>query len=64
MKRFWAYIKDVIQEFTQKVNWPKWSDLQTSALIVMVASIILSVFIFLLDLAFFTGMKGLYGIFF
>jgi len=63
MKKFVAYLKDVFSELTQKVSWPKWADLQQSAVIVMVASIIIALVVFLLDLAFSGVMKFLYGIF-
>jgi preprotein translocase subunit SecE len=64
MKKIATYLKDVYEEFVQKVNWPKWSDLQTSAIIVMVASIIISIVIFVLDIGFFGLLKAIYGIFY
>lgn len=63
MKKFAAYLKDVYIELTQKVSWPKWSELQQSAVIVMVASIIIALVVFILDLAFSGMMKALYNIF-
>lgn len=63
MKKFVAYLKDVYTELTQKVTWPKWDELQQSAVIVMVASIIIALVVFLLDFTFSGVMKFLYGIF-
>jgi len=64
MNKFWAYIKDVYRELSQKVTWPKWSDLQQSAVIVMVASVIIALVVFFLDLTFSGLMKAFYGLFY
>jgi preprotein translocase subunit SecE len=64
MNKFGAYLKDVYRELTQKVTWPKWSELQQSAVIVMVASIIIALVVFILDLTFSGLMKAFYGLFY
>ena len=38
-------------ELTQKVSWPTWSELQGSAIVVMIASIIIASMVFLMDQA-------------
>ncbi len=43
------YIKDSYNEFRFNVEWPKWSDLQQSTIVVAVTTIILSIFLFLVD---------------
>jgi len=64
MNKFIAYLKDVYKELTQKVTWPKWSELQSSAVIVMVASAIIAIVVFVLDFAFSGLMKAVYGLFY
>jgi len=64
MNKLVTYIVDVFRELTQKVTWPKWSELQQSAMIVMVASVIIALVVFLLDLSFSSLMKAFYGLFY
>ncbi|MBN2663676.1 MAG: preprotein translocase subunit SecE [Bacteroidales bacterium] len=63
MNKFILYLKDVFKELTQKVTWPKWSELQASAVIVMVASVIIALLVFVLDFAFSGLMKMVYSLF-
>ena len=43
------FIKESYEEMTQKVTWPTWGELQSSAVLVLVASMIIAVFIFAMD---------------
>jgi len=43
------YIKESYIELTQKVTWPTWRELQTSAVLVVIASIIIALVIFGMD---------------
>ena len=45
---------------TKKVTWPTWSKLQSSAVVVMVASVIFAVVIFVMDFAFQNLMTAIY----
>jgi preprotein translocase subunit SecE len=47
-----TYIEETINELTNKVSWPSWEDLQTSSIIVLTTSVILSLIIWLMDYAF------------
>jgi preprotein translocase subunit SecE len=49
---FVTYIKETVEELRHKVTWPTWSELQQSALLVLVASVIFSLIIFAMDYAF------------
>jgi len=64
MNKFYLYIKDVYRELSQKVTWSKWQELQNSAVIVMVASLIIALVVLVLDLFFSYGMKFIYGLFY
>lgn len=43
------FFKDSYIEFKDRVEWPKWKDLQSSTIVVTVTTVILSVFTFGLD---------------
>ena len=43
------YIKESYIELTQKVTWPTWKELQSSAILVLVAAIIIALVIFGMD---------------
>ena len=46
------YIKDTAHELLYKVTWPSWEELQSSATLVVVAAIIFSLAIFVMDFVF------------
>ena len=43
------YIKESYIELTQKVTWPTWRELQSSAILVLVAAIIIAMVIVCMD---------------
>jgi preprotein translocase subunit SecE len=45
------YIKESYIELTQKVTWPTWRELQSSAVLVVVAALIIALVIFGMDTA-------------
>ena len=49
MRRFINYLKESYVELTKKVAWPSWDKLQNSAIVVMVASVILALMILVID---------------
>jgi preprotein translocase subunit SecE len=57
-----AYFAESYKELTQKVTWPTWQELQSSAIIVMVASLIIALLIYLMDASFSQIMKLIYSI--
>ena len=56
------YIKECYTELKEKVTWPTWDKLQNSALLVLVATLILAVVIFLIDFAFQHLMEFIYAL--
>ena len=58
------YFQEAFNELIHKVSWPTWSDLQNSALVVMVASLIIALIIFAMDYSFQTLMKLVYSMFY
>ena len=49
MAKVVEFIKESYEEMTQKVTWPTWGDLQNSAVLVLVASVIIACVIFAMD---------------
>jgi preprotein translocase subunit SecE len=43
------YIKESYIELTEKVTWPTWRELQNSAVLVLIAAIIIAMLIFGMD---------------
>ena len=58
------YFKEAFDELIHKVTWPTWKELQSSALVVMVASFIISLLIFVMDLSFRNIMSFIYNMFY
>lgn len=57
-----SYIKESFGELTHKVTWPTWSSLQSSAILVMVASVILAIVVLAMDSSFETIMTAIYNL--
>lgn len=53
-----GYIKDSYKELVEKVSWPSFSSLQSSTLVVMVASLIFALVVLAMDMSF----EGLMGV--
>jgi len=60
MKRIINYLKESYNELVHKVTWPTWKDLQSSALVVMVASLIFAMIVFAMDTTFQKILEGIY----
>ena len=57
------YLKEVNNEWMHKVSWPTWSELQNSAIVVSVASLIIAIVVYLMDISFSTILQKFYGLF-
>ena len=49
MNKIQLYIQESYSELMNKVSWPSWPELQESAIIVFSSSIIIALFVFLMD---------------
>ncbi len=58
-----AYIEDSYDELMHKVSWPSWSELQSSAIVVSIASLIIAFVVYLMDISFQTLLKQFYTLF-
>jgi preprotein translocase subunit SecE len=57
------YIKESYDELVHKVSWPSWAELQNSAIVVSVASLIIALVVFLMDFTFKNVLDAFYGLF-
>ena len=60
MRKFINYLKESFVELTKKTTWPTWDKLQSSALLVMVTTVILARALWVIDLAFQSVMTAIY----
>ena len=63
MSRFRTYLDETSNELLHKVSWPTWKELQSSAIVVAIASIIIAIVVFLMDFTFNKGMEAIYHLF-
>jgi preprotein translocase subunit SecE len=63
MNKIIDFVKESIEEMKSKVSWPKFSELQSSSILVLIASIIFAMFIGVIDYLFKNGMSIVYSIF-
>jgi len=59
-----SYLQESYNELVHKVSWPTWSELQRSAAIVMVASLIIAAIVFIMDFSFRHIMDFVYAMFY
>ena len=55
-----SYFKEAYTELVHKVSWPTWSDLQSSAIVVMIASLIIAIIVIAMDISFENLLKLIY----
>ncbi|MGJ7032411.1 preprotein translocase subunit SecE [Niabella hirudinis] len=62
MGKFGDYVKNSYKELAEKVTWPTWSELQQSTMIVLGATVLITVMIWLMDFIAGGGLNFLYKI--
>ena len=63
MKKFINYIKECYTELVEKTTWPTWKELQSSAIVVSIASLIIALVVYLMDKSFETLLENFYRVF-
>ena len=63
MKKVINYVKECYTELVQKVSWPTWKELQSSAVVVSIASLIIALVVYLMDKSFETLLEAFYRMF-
>ncbi len=64
MRKIRIYLQEAYNELVHKVTWPSWKELQNSAIVVMVATLIIAMVIFLMDISFQNVLRLIYKSFF
>jgi len=59
-----SYIKSSYDELINKVSWPSWSDLQSSSIVVAIASLIIALIIYAMDQTFSNIMNVFYSLYY
>jgi preprotein translocase subunit SecE len=54
------YVEEAYDELVHKVSWPTWAELQQSAIVVLVAAVIMALLVLAMDIASKYGTLGLY----
>ncbi len=58
-----TYVKESYDELMHKVSWPTWSELQGSAIVVSVATLIIALLVFAMDEVFRNVLLQFYKLF-
>jgi preprotein translocase subunit SecE len=61
MKKLTQFVKDSYEEMKTNVSWPSRVELQNSAMLVLIASLLFAIVIGLVDLAFKNGLTAYYN---
>ena len=63
MTRFVDYIKESADDLKNKVSWPSWKELQSSSIVVAIASLIIALIVYVMDLSFRNVLEVIYSLF-
>jgi preprotein translocase subunit SecE len=63
MNKISAYLKDSYHELMEKVTWPTWQQLQQSTTIVLIATLIITALVWVMDYASNSILKFVYSLF-
>jgi preprotein translocase subunit SecE len=61
--KVFSYFKESYDELMHKVSWPTWSELQGSAIVVSIASLIIALVVFAIDEVFQNVLMQFYKLF-
>ena len=61
MTKIAIYLKDSYKELTEKVSWPTWAQLQQSTMIVLVATLVITALVSLMDFTAGGALKFIYN---
>ncbi len=63
MNKISNYFKESYRELLEKVTWPTWAQLQQSTMIVIVATLVITALVWVMDTLTNGGLKFIYNIF-
>lgn len=63
MNKVSNYVRDSYKELLEKVSWPNWQQLQQSTMIVLVATLIITAMVWVMDFIAAGGLNFIYKLF-
>jgi preprotein translocase subunit SecE len=63
MNKFTDFLKESYQELTERVSWPKWEQLTQSTVIVLGATVFITLLVSVMDFVANNSMKLIYSLF-
>ena len=63
MNKFTDFVKESYVEMTEKVSWPKWDQLSQSTMIVLGATLFITLIVGIMDFVANSSMKFIYSLF-
>ncbi|MES2005183.1 MAG: preprotein translocase subunit SecE [Bacteroidota bacterium] len=63
MNKITTYFKESYRELLEKVTWPSWTQLQQSTVIVLVATVIITAMVWVMDFSSNQLLKLIYSLF-
>ena len=63
MNKITTYVKESYKELVEKVTWPNWPQLQQSTIIVLVATLLITFVVGVMDIASSSVLKLVYSFF-
>ena len=63
MNKFTDFVKESYIEMTEKVSWPKWDQLTQSTMIVLGATLFITLIVGIMDFVANSSMKFIYSLF-
>ena len=61
MEKVKRYIGDTVEEMKHKVSWPKYTELQTSSVLVLVGSVVFAIVVGLMDFVYDSTLSWFYN---
>ncbi|MDO6431992.1 preprotein translocase subunit SecE [Flavitalea sp. BT771] len=63
MNKITTYFRESYKELMEKVTWPSWAQLQQSTVIVLVATLLITALVWVMDLASSSVLRFAYSLF-
>ncbi|MEY2835472.1 MAG: preprotein translocase subunit SecE [Bacteroidota bacterium] len=63
MNKIQTYFRDSYRELMEKVTWPNWQQLQQSTMIVLVATLVITAIVWVLDMGSSSVLKFIYSLY-
>jgi preprotein translocase subunit SecE len=60
MDKLRLYVEEAYDELMHKVSWPTWVELQQSAVVVLIAAVIMAIIVLLMDISSKYGIGAIY----